>query len=365
MKYHFAPEKGWMNDPNGLIYFNNQYHAFFQHNPHDIKWGPMHWGHAVSTDLINWKEQEIALFPDMDYEDDGGCFSGSAVEKDGKLYLIYTSVSKQFGQAQSIAWSEDGYHFSKYEGNPVISHFPETATEDFRDPKVFRYEDEYRMIVGTKFNNHGRIVQYSSKDLLQWDYIGVLYDDVDYDNAIECPDLFELNGHWVLLYSVIGRHKSRVQFAIGDFDGVSFKADKMITPEYGPQFYAAQSFEANGRRILIGWLYDWEISGDPNAKSAGVLTIPREIKVTNGELTIYPVDSAKNLLRDISKGCTEAGLEVCVNSQGFIIKSPVLKENIVYIKQLDKLEMIYDENTAEIFVDGGKLNYSLNFCGLI
>ena len=119
--YHFEPRKGWMNDPNGLIEFQGQYHAFFQHNPYEPKWGPMHWGHAVSKDLIHWQELPIALEPKEWYENDGGCFSGSAIEKDGKLYLFYTSVSKDLGQTQSVAISEDGIHFEKYEGNPVIS----------------------------------------------------------------------------------------------------------------------------------------------------------------------------------------------------------------------------------------------------
>lgn len=367
MKYHFEPAIGWMNDPNGLIYYNNRYHAFFQHNPHDIKWGPMHWGHATSEDLINWKEHEIALFPNMEYEDDGGCFSGSAIEKDGKLYLIYTSVSKKYGQSQSVAWSEDGIHFTKYEGNPVIAHFPEDATADFRDPKVFEYGDEYRMIVGTKFNERGRIVQYSSKDLLNWNYLGVLYEDADYNNVIECPDMFMLNGKWILMYSVIGKKNSREQFVIGDFDGTHFTAESMCTPEFGPQFYAAQTFMAQDRRILIGWLYDWDIKGDSNAKSAGALTIPREVSIANGKLRLYPVAEAKDLLKDISEGYEIPGLSVTVKSRdkGFVIDSPVLNEKIIYSKPFTKLELLTDGSSAEIFVDGGVMNYSLNYCGLV
>ena len=124
LKYHFEPRTGWMNDPNGLIFYNGKYHAFFQHNPYKPVWGPMHWGHAVSDDLIHWEELEIALRPDMEYENTGGCFSGSAVEKDGVLYLFYTSVSEKLGQTQSVAISRDGVHFEKYEGNPVIPVYP-------------------------------------------------------------------------------------------------------------------------------------------------------------------------------------------------------------------------------------------------
>ena len=109
--FHFEPHKGWMNDPNGLIYYQGRYHAFFQHNPHEPVWGPMHWGHAVSQDLLHWEELPIALFPDQPYEDDKGCFSGSAVERDGVLYLFYTAVSKQLGQTQCVAVSRDGKAF--------------------------------------------------------------------------------------------------------------------------------------------------------------------------------------------------------------------------------------------------------------
>ena len=104
---HFEPKIGWMNDPNGLVQFRGRYHAFFQHYPHDTVWGPMHWGHAVSDDLIHWEELPIALYPDQEYENDGGCFSGSAIVHEDKLYLIYTSVGKELGQTQSIAVSED------------------------------------------------------------------------------------------------------------------------------------------------------------------------------------------------------------------------------------------------------------------
>ena len=366
MNYHFAPKTGWMNDPNGLIYFKGKYHAFFQHNPHDIHWGPMHWGHATSEDLINWKEHKIALFPNTEYENDGGCFSGSAIEKDGKLYLIYTSVSKKYGQAQSIAWSEDGMHFIKYEGNPVIAHFPEDATADFRDPKVFKYNDEYRMVVGTKFEDRGRVVQYSSKDLIKWDYLGVLFEDENYDNVIECPDLFMVNGQWILKYSVIGRKNSRDQFVLGEFDGNKFDAREFLTPEFGPQFYAAQSFEANGRRILIGWLYDWDIKGDLTAESAGVLTVPREVTFENGQLRLYPVEEARSLLKDIAKGYSGHGITVAVdaNQAGFTIESPVLETSIVHSGAFNKIELLLDGDTAEIFVDGGKINYSLNYSGI-
>lgn len=365
-KYHFEPKSGWMNDPNGLIYYNNHYHIFFQHNPHDIKWGPMHWGHAVSEDLIHWEELEIALFPDMDYEDDGGCFSGSAIEKDGRLYLIYTSVSKRYGQSQSIAWSDDGIHFTKYENNPVIAHFPEDASADFRDPKVFEYNGEYRMIVGTKYGEKGRIVQYSSLDLLTWEYIGVLYEDNQYDNVIECPDLFCIDGRWVLMYSAIGKKNSREHFYIGNYDGERFVPNTMCLPEYGPQFYAAQTFEAKGKRILIGWFYDWDIKSNTSAKAVGAMTIPRIVSIDGNKVKLYPVEEAAHLMEKAQKyndDLISVNIEKTGDIEKLSISGDILDEPIEYSGKNMQCEMIRDWYSIELFINGGEKNISINYSG--
>ena len=137
LQYHVEPEKGWLNDPNGLCYFQGRYHAFFQHNPDSTVWkAPLHWGHAVSDDLIHWEEQPIALYPDQPYENGGGCFSGSAIEKDGKLYLMYTAVSKGHQQTQCIAVTEDCVHFTKLAENPLIGQCPlDPLSFHFRTPR--------------------------------------------------------------------------------------------------------------------------------------------------------------------------------------------------------------------------------------
>ena len=121
---HLQPEHGWINDPNGLCYFQGKYHAFFQHNPKAPVWDTMHWGHAVSEDLLHWEELPIALYPDQPYESGQGCFSGSAVEKDGRLYLFYTAVDSRLAQTQCLAWTDDGQHFTKYPGNPILPQSP-------------------------------------------------------------------------------------------------------------------------------------------------------------------------------------------------------------------------------------------------
>ena len=124
LQYHVEPNKGWLNDPNGLCYFQGKYHAFFQHNPHAPVWDTMHWGHAVSDDLIHWEELPIALYPDQPYESTLGCFSGSAVEKDGTLYLFYTAVGENKAQTQCLATTQDGIHFVKHSENPIIPQSP-------------------------------------------------------------------------------------------------------------------------------------------------------------------------------------------------------------------------------------------------
>lgn len=212
--YHIMPKSGWINDPNGFSYFNGYYHIFYQHYPYAPEWGPMHWGHARSKDLVHWETLPIALTPG-DTEDKDGCFSGTGIVKDDTLYLFYTghhyygdNDPDHFWQNQNMAFSQDGLHFTKYQHNAIIPKPPEDNTHHFRDPKVWQHGDDYYMIVGSQNNESlGRIILYRSHDLLSWDYIG----PVDMSNGQqiegymwECPDLFELDGQHVLLFSPQG-----------------------------------------------------------------------------------------------------------------------------------------------------------------
>lgn len=153
--FHLMAPVGWINDPNGFIYFRGEYHLFYQFYPYDSVWGPMHWGHAKSKDLLHWEELPVALAPGESYDKDG-CFSGSAIEKDGKLYLMYTGhtvVGEQVRQVQCLAVSEDGIVFKKYAQNPIIAeeHIADVAQiDDFRDPKVFQREGHFYSVVAAK-----------------------------------------------------------------------------------------------------------------------------------------------------------------------------------------------------------------------
>ena len=154
-RFHFMAEAGWINDPNGLIFFKNQYHFFYQYNPYDSYWGAMHWGHAVSNDMVHWEYLPIALAPSEHYDNHerGGCFSGSSIEHDGKLYLVYTGAANYgdgFVQTQCLAYSEDGIHFEKYEKNPIITAPEGYEQENFRDPKVWKHANPSSISISPK-----------------------------------------------------------------------------------------------------------------------------------------------------------------------------------------------------------------------
>lgn len=361
MFYHFTPRKGWMNDPNGLIFFKGKYHAFFQHYPHAPRWGTMHWGHATSINLINWEEQDIALYPDMPYEDDGGCFSGSAIEKDGRLFLFYTSVSHSMGQTQSMAYSDDGFTFKKYEGNPIIASSPFDSNKDFRDPKVIKFQDEYRMIVGAGVDGIGKILLYRSKDLYSWDYMGELLSDAKYGGCIECPDLFPLEDKYVLMFSSIKALPHKVCFGIGEFDGERFTPDNMDEPfkpiEIGPDFYAPQTFEDdNGRRILIAWMYNWKRTARAGQISAGAFTIPRQLELSlKNELLMLPVDEAYPYIKK------ESTFVIYENGRLKIIFNGKTTFEKPY-KEEPSLLVLEDQGVVEVFVNGGIENITSYIC---
>ena len=174
LQYHFKPRKGWINDPNGLVFFDGYYHMFYQHAPDfELPWKqPMHWGHARTRDFLHWEELPVALFPDKPYDRDG-CWSGTATVRDGVLYLIYTSYykpdpSKPSTQTVSVAYSRDGIHFEKYEGNPVIAHYPPEGCHDFRDPALCCHNGQYYCVMasGHEESKTARLLLYKSDDLL-------------------------------------------------------------------------------------------------------------------------------------------------------------------------------------------------------
>ncbi len=284
-QFHFSPKRGWNNDPNGLVYFNGEYHLFFQHNPYGWGWGNMHWGHAVSVDLVHWLELGEALSPDAM----GPVYSGSAVVdrenttgfgQPGKppLVLIFTAAGNP--TTQCIAFSLDGRVFTRYEKNPVVPQI----TPGNRDPKVIWHEPTKRWVmvlyVGTE---KGHTIHFlTSPNLKDWKLASVTEGGAGSGNYLfECPDFFKLScgadaklDKWVLM-------AANTEYAVGTFDGVAFKPDRSrLAGQSGKGFYAAQTFSdlppTDGRRIQIGW-FQTSTPGMPFNQS---MTIPLELKLS-------------------------------------------------------------------------------------
>ena len=314
--YHIMAPANWINDPNGLIQYKGEYHAFYQHHPYDENWGPMHWGHVKSKDLVNWEHCPVALAPGDEF-DKGGCFSGSAVEDDGNLVLIYTGhnyIDKEkdiFFENQNIAVSKDGgITFEKYENNPVIAKPPVDSIHHFRDPKVWKHEDKWYMVVGNSTkDNIGRVILYTSSDLYKWDYVGTLATSKgELGYMWECPDFFKLGDKYVLSFSPQGIEKKdgkypnlfQTGYIVGDYDYSNNKFEHGTFNEFdnGHDFYAVQTFlDDKGRRIAIGWMDMWE-SDMPTKKDGwcGALTLPRELTLSSdNKIMMNPVEELKTL----------------------------------------------------------------------
>ena len=301
LNYHFMPQAYWMNDPNGLVFFNGYYHVFYQHHPYSSEWGSMHWGHARTKDFIDWEHLPISLAPSEDYDADG-CLSGSAVVGNGVLHLFYTGqrvVDGKTTQVQCRATSLDGVNFVKDRRNPLISDYPPEGSPDFRDPKVWEHSGVWFMALASGKDGIGKVLLYKSRDLSQWEYAGVLAQSDGTQGAIwECPDVFSLGGKHVLVVSPIGREPRRVIYFVGtlDYESGRFTADYSKELDHGPDFYAF----GTERRLLLAWMDAWDVDL-PSKKDnwAGAFTIPRELVLdANGCLRIHPLPELRRLRKE-------------------------------------------------------------------
>ena len=291
-RYHFTPPKNFMNDPNGLVFYDGEYHLFYQHNPFGDVWGHMSWGHAVSQDLIHWEHLPVALHED----EHGMIFSGSAVvdwhntsgfgdKNPSPLIAIYTGHSEA-EQTQNIAYSLDrGRSWTKYGGNPVIS----IDARDFRDPKVFWYEPTKRWIMVSALSDQYKVRFDSSPDLKHWTHLSDFGPAGAVDGMWECPDLFPLPVEnnpekikWVLKVDAL--KGTGAQYFIGEFDGTRFiydaSKDQILRVDYGNDFYAVQSWSdvPDHRHIWIAWLNHWYYANLlPTSPWRGLFSIPREV----------------------------------------------------------------------------------------
>lgn len=319
--FHLSSRVGWMNDPNGFSYYKGEYHLFYQYYPYDSVWGPMHWGHAVSKDLLHWRYLPAALAPDTAYDKDG-CFSGSAAElPDGRQLLLYTGVVKQPRgeggfreiQTQCVAIG-DGRDYVKYFQNPVLDaeNLPEGgSSSDFRDPRVWEEEDgTYRCVIGncTK-DKDGRILLYKSEDGIHWSFLSILIENKGrYGRMWECPDFFKLDGKYVMLTSPQDMLPKGFEYhngngtlcLIGDYDEATntFQDESDQAIDYGIDFYASQTLAApDGRRIMIGWMQNWDTCNLRDCEHAwfGQMSLPRELSIEQGRLYQRPVRELEKL----------------------------------------------------------------------
>jgi len=364
-QFHFSPQKNWMNDPNGMVFFNGEYHLFYQFHPHGTTWGPMHWGHAVSLDMIHWEHLPIALYPD----ELGAIFSGSAVvdwnnttgffeENDLGLVAIYTSAgtypdSERPLQQQCLAYSKDnGRTWNKYTGNPILS---DANVIDFRDPKVFWHDptNKWIMVLATGQT----ITIYTSTNLIEWEFASEFGHEVgSHDGVWECPDLFELTvdgdkeiTKWVMLVSIGDNGKtkegSRTQYFVGQFDGKTFINENddsvILWLDYGRDNYAGVSWSdmQDERRVYIGWMSNWRYANQvPTESWRSCMTLPRELTLATTENGTRIIQKVVKEIRTIRRKKEEHG--------GFKVETPT---SIKLQSQLIEVNIDFKLGTSNLF----------------
>ena len=398
-QYHFSPPTKWMNDPNGLVYNEGVYHLFYQYYPEDIVWGPMHWGHAVSKDLLHWEHKPIALFPD----EHGYIFSGSAVVdknntsglgKDGvaPLVAIFTyhlmegeEAGRTDYQTQGIAYSLDnGDTWQKYQNNPVVGN---NGIKDFRDPKVFWNEKMQEWTMLLVAGDHLQI--WYSKNLIDWEKASEFGKENGYKGGVwECPDLFPLTVEgtdevkWVLLISVNpGAHNggSGTLFFIGEVDGRTFTSEvDNRWLDMGTDNYAGVTYNhtPNGDRIFLGWMSNWEYARQtPIEVWRGAMTIPQRLslKKINGvyELLSYPIDAVETITEKgekesvvIASGSGYKWTNDDLNTSEVVFKTKADEFQFNLKNEKDSLNVVVSERLGRIIVKraaSGKVDFNAHF----
>ena len=408
--HHVTAPIGWINDPNGFVYFRGEYHLFYQYFPYDSVWGPMHWGHAKSKDLVNWEHLPVALAPDQEY-DRNGCFSGSAIVKDDQLWLMYTGhIEEEDGvrQVQNMAYSEDGIHFTKIKQNPVATGeiLPEEVSfRDFRDPKVFEKDGRYYSVVASQHKDQvGCIVLLGSDDLVDWNFESIfLKGEAHQGHVFECPDFFELDGKECLIVSPMRYEREGDSFhninssvlftGKVDWESKRFIPDSVEEIDHGQDFYAPQTLvDDQGRRIMVAWMQMWGRnipSHELGHKWAGAMTLPRQLELIDGKLYQRILPSTETAMtpvylnepiRGFSRfqveiiegvhyqlGTTDDFLSFGYNADAeevYIdrshLKQAISGEETISTSRRfvscrsEKLDVVFDCNSIEIFVNDGR-----------
>ena len=332
--YHFTPLYGWMNDPNGMVYKDGEYHLYFQYNPYGSKWGNMHWGHAVSKDLLHWEHLDPAIARDPM----GHIFSGSSVvDKNntagyGKnaIIAIYTNNSTSHDEVQCLAYSTDnGRTFTKYEGNPVLTPFD--GLKDFRDPKVFWYEKGKCWYMIVSADKETRF--YKSKNLKKWTYVSSFGKGLGQQPCqYECPDFFQLpvngdkkNMKWVMIMNVnpgCWFGGSATEYFVGDFDGKNFTCpdgNDVKWLDWGKDHYATVTYSNTGDRVLaMTWMSNWQYANlTPFKQNRGANGLPRELKLYEKDGKYYISENVAPEAYVLRKDSHELGNETVDGAKDF------------------------------------------------
>lgn len=405
---HLKAPDNWVNDPNGFIYYKGYYHLFYQYFPYGPRWGTMHWGHAVSKDLVIWEHKGLALYPTI-YSDQNGCFSGSAIESGGKLYLFYTGVryelinpedphiclNEQFESAQLMISSENGFHFDNEHGKRVIIP-PITDTEigdrtHTRDPKIWKDQDSWYLILGsTMEGKYGEILFYKSDDLHTWTYIDKVWKGPGYGWMWECPDYFHTAGGDVLLLSAMGILKNgekesnqSICFPV-TFNHQTCELDipdHYQYLDYGLDLYAPQTtLDQDGRRTMVAWVRMPKVTDEG---WIGMFCSPRVVENKNGHIyfhmhphirkvftrQISTIDEAsgKNYLAvfELSEGeNVDIGGFLIFRKNGRIYtdraavfpgsKGAHIISETPPVQEGNLLEVLVDRNLIEVFINNGE-----------
>lgn len=397
-QFHFSPKEKWINDPNGLVYYKGEYHLFYQHHPHSKIWGPMHWGHAVSKDLLHWGELPIALYPD----ELGQIFSGSAVidknntsgfktNDEDVMIAIFTHHGED-NEKQSIAYSNDrGRTWTKYNGNPVINN---PGIKDFRDPKVFWHEECEKWVMSLACGD--RIHFYGSPNLIEWELLSEFGSEYGAHGGVwECPDLIQLavEGEpvkkWVLIVSINPggpNGGSVVQYFVGDFDGTTFTCDDskdtVKWADYGRDFYAAVTWSNLSETIWIGWMNNWQYANQvPTDPFRSVMSIPRKLSVRREKdgLTLVqtPIDLTslyKNTILSNEELELQSGqlreIELCelqVALKVKVLKNTATSFVLTFKGEKEQLQIVFDRAEQELRMDrinSGQVSFSKHFASI-
>lgn len=334
-QYHFHPFKNWINDPNGLCWYQGNYHMFYQANPHEQRWDDMYWGHCVSSDLVHWIHLPYVLFPQQELLENpnrkGGAFSGSAVPlEDQVVFYLTRHDGPQEDGADTVEWQTMMRSTNLLEFQPeveIIREKPEGAGHDFRDPKVLKIGDYWYMVLGSNLDGVSAILLYRSADMEKWEYTGPLLREEDRGSTtIECPDFFFLDGTYVATGALMkhrdaGGRYQMTRCYLGDWKEERLQVRQTQWFDFGSNYYAVQSFEHQGRRIAIGWISDFygEHVAAPSG-AYGSMALPRELHVKNNHLYMKPVEEVYRLLgQQLYKGSAMVGI-------------PEIEGNCYYVK---------------------------------